>query len=51
LGLAIAKELVTHMNGKMEVFSPPPGEKCGTEFILSLQTAPSPSETEGSKKK
>jgi signal transduction histidine kinase len=44
LGLAIAKELVTHMNGKMDVFSPPPGEKCGTEFILSLQTAPSPSE-------
>jgi signal transduction histidine kinase len=37
LGLAIAKELVTHMHGKIEVTSPPPGENCGTEFILLLQ--------------
>jgi signal transduction histidine kinase len=37
LGLAIAKELVTHMHGKIEVTSPPPGETCGTEFILLLQ--------------
>jgi signal transduction histidine kinase len=37
LGLAIAKELVTHMNGKIEAISPPPGSDCGTEFILCLQ--------------
>ena len=37
LGLAIAKELVTHMHGKIEVTSPPPGESCGTEFVLLLQ--------------
>jgi signal transduction histidine kinase len=36
-GLAIAKELVTHMHGKIEVTSPPPGENRGTEFILWLQ--------------
>jgi signal transduction histidine kinase len=37
LGLAIAKELVNHMHGKIEVTSPPPGEKNGTEFMLWLQ--------------
>jgi signal transduction histidine kinase len=37
LGLSIAKELVTHMNGRIEAISPPPGSDRGTEFILQLQ--------------
>jgi signal transduction histidine kinase len=39
LGLSIAKELVAHMQGKIEVTSPPPGSDRGTEFILCLQLA------------
>ncbi len=39
LGLAIARDLVTRMQGDIQVFSPPPDRTCGTQFIVWLQAS------------
>jgi signal transduction histidine kinase len=41
LGLAIAKELITQMQGRIEVASPPVGCDRGTEFLVWLNVAKS----------
>jgi signal transduction histidine kinase len=37
LGLAIARDLVTRMQGEIQVFSPPPNQTAGSRFIVWLQ--------------
>jgi signal transduction histidine kinase len=39
LGLAIARDLVTQMQGEIQVFSPPPDRTVGTRFVVWLQVA------------